>query len=46
IIGVGGINSKKDAEEKLSAGAALIQVYTGLIYQGPSLIRQLISIGD
>ena len=46
IIGVGGINSKKDAEEKLSAGAALIQVYTGLIYQGPSLIRQLITIED
>ena len=42
IIGVGGINSKKDAEEKLSAGASLIQIYTGLIYQGPSLIKQLV----
>ena len=46
IIGVGGINSKKDAEEKLSAGASLIQVYTGLIYQGPALINQLTKIDD
>ena len=41
IIGVGGINSKEDAQEKLSAGASLVQVYTGLIYQGPSLIKEL-----
>ena len=41
IIGVGGINSKEDAQEKLSAGASLVQIYTGLIYQGPSLIKEL-----
>ena len=44
IIGVGGINSKEDAKEKLSAGASLIQVYTGLIYQGPALIKELAKI--
>lgn len=37
IIGVGGIASGKDAEEKLKAGASLIQVYSGYIYEGPSL---------
>ncbi len=41
IIGVGGINSKSDAVYKLSLGADLVQVYTGLIYQGPNLIKQL-----
>jgi len=39
IIGVGGIFSAEDAQEKLDAGAELIQVYTGLIYQGPNLIK-------
>ncbi len=41
IIGVGGIHSAKDALEKLEAGADLIQVYTGFIYEGPSLIKQI-----
>lgn len=41
IIGVGGIGSAKDALEKLDAGAALVQVYSGLIYQGPTLIKQI-----
>lgn len=41
IIGVGGINSKEDALEKLEAGATLIQIYSGLIYEGPSLIKQI-----
>ena len=44
IIGVGGILSKKDAEEKIEAGAKLLQIYTGLIYKGPALIRELIEI--
>ena len=44
IIGVGGISSKKDAEEKIEAGAKLLQIYTGLIYKGPALIRELIEI--
>lgn len=41
IIGVGGIHSAKDALEKLDAGADLIQVYTGFIYEGPSLIKSI-----
>ena len=44
IIGVGGISSKKDAEEKIEAGAKLLQIYTGLIYKGPALIRELVEI--
>ncbi|MCF7796746.1 MAG: quinone-dependent dihydroorotate dehydrogenase [Candidatus Marinimicrobia bacterium] len=43
VIGVGGIDSVESAQEKLDAGAALIQVYTGLIYQGPGLIKRLVS---
>lgn len=42
IIGVGGILSGADAREKISAGAKLVQVYTGLIYRGPGLIRECI----
>ncbi len=41
IIGVGGIHSAEDAIEKLNAGASLIQVYTGFIYEGPRLIKQI-----
>ncbi|WP_435138752.1 quinone-dependent dihydroorotate dehydrogenase [Formosa sp. A9] len=41
IIGVGGIHSAKDALEKLDAGATLVQIYTGFIYEGPSLIKQI-----
>ncbi len=41
IIGVGGIHSAKDALEKLDAGASLVQVYTGFIYEGPSLIKKI-----
>jgi dihydroorotate dehydrogenase len=41
IIGVGGIHSPGDAIEKLKAGASLIQLYTGFIYEGPSLIRKI-----
>jgi len=42
IIGVGGIMSVKDALEKLRAGAGLIQVYTGFIYEGPSFVRSIL----
>ena len=42
IIGIGGISSAKDAEEKLKAGAALVQIYTGLIYEGPGLIHDIL----
>jgi len=38
IIGVGGINSGKSAYEKIVAGAALLQLYTGLVYKGPSIV--------
>jgi dihydroorotate dehydrogenase len=41
IIGVGGIHSAKDALEKLDAGADLVQLYTGFIYEGPNLIKQI-----
>ncbi|MCM5663927.1 quinone-dependent dihydroorotate dehydrogenase [Galbibacter mesophilus] len=41
IIGVGGINSPEDALEKLNAGAALVQIYTGFIYEGPLLIKRI-----
>ena len=41
IIGVGGIHSAEDALEKLDAGATLLQVYTGFIYQGPSLVKRV-----
>jgi len=41
IIGVGGIHSAEDALEKLDAGASLVQLYTGFIYEGPGLIRKI-----
>lgn len=41
IIGVGGIHSAEDALEKLEAGATLVQLYTGFIYEGPKLIKQI-----
>jgi dihydroorotate dehydrogenase len=41
IIGVGGINSGADAIEKLKAGATLVQVYTGFIYEGPAMVKNI-----
>ncbi len=41
IIGVGGIFTAKDAKEKLDAGASLVQVYTGFIYEGPSIAKNI-----
>lgn len=41
IIGVGGIHSAKDALEKIEAGADLVQIYTGFIYEGPGLIKNI-----
>jgi dihydroorotate dehydrogenase len=40
IIGVGGILSGADAADKINAGATLVQVYSGLIYRGPTLISE------
>ena len=41
IIGVGGIHSAEDALEKIEAGADLVQIYTGFIYEGPGLIKKI-----
>ena len=41
IIGAGGIHSAADAQEKLAAGASLIQLYTGFIYEGPALVSRI-----
>jgi dihydroorotate dehydrogenase len=41
IIGVGGIFSAADAREKLSAGASLVQLYSGLVYEGPGLVARV-----
>ena len=41
IIGVGGIDSAVTAMEKMEAGADLVQVYTGLIYEGPALVSRI-----
>jgi dihydroorotate dehydrogenase len=41
IVGVGGIHSDEDAIEKLKAGASLIQMYTGFIYEGPAVIKRI-----
>lgn len=42
IIGVGGIHGAKDAQEKLDAGASLVQVYTGFVYEGPGLVKRIL----
>ena len=41
IIGVGGIGSPEDALEKIAAGASLVQVYSGLVYEGPGLVKRI-----
>jgi dihydroorotate dehydrogenase len=43
IIGVGGIFDAQDAWEKLAAGASLLQVYTGLVYEGPRMVRAIVA---
>jgi dihydroorotate dehydrogenase len=43
IIGVGGIHSADDAQAKMAAGADLVQIYTGLVYEGPSLIKKIVN---
>jgi dihydroorotate dehydrogenase len=46
VVGVGGIMNPADAQEKLDAGAVLVQVYTGLVYRGPGLVREILrSVG-
>lgn len=41
IIGVGGISSPEDALEKIEAGASLVQVYTGFVYNGPTMVKNI-----
>ena len=41
IIGVGGIHCAEDAIEKLKAGASLVQIYTGFVYEGPSIVKKI-----
>lgn len=43
VIGVGGIMSAADAAEKIAAGSQLVQLYTGLIYRGPELVRECVA---
>jgi len=43
LIGVGGIDTVAAAQQKIAAGAALLQVYTGLVYQGPGLVKRLVT---
>ena len=43
IIAVGGIDSAAAAQAKLAAGASLVQIYTGFIYHGPKLIRDIVN---
>ena len=43
VIGSGGVMNASDAEAKLDAGAVLIQVYTGLVYRGPGLVREILN---
>ncbi|NKF51488.1 quinone-dependent dihydroorotate dehydrogenase [Shewanella sp. WXL01] len=46
VIGVGGINSAKDAQDKFAAGAKMVQIYSGFIYQGPQLVKQIVDQYD
>jgi dihydroorotate dehydrogenase len=41
IIGVGGISTPEDAKEKLEAGASLVQVYSGMVYEGPYMVKRI-----
>ncbi len=41
IIGVGGVHSEQDALDKIAAGADLVQIYTGFIYEGPGLVKRI-----
>jgi len=43
IVGAGGVMSASDAREMLDAGAVLVQVYTGLVYEGPRLVKKIIA---
>jgi dihydroorotate dehydrogenase len=42
VVSAGGIMSPEDAKTRLALGASLVQVYTGLIYRGPNLVREIV----
>jgi dihydroorotate dehydrogenase len=42
IIGIGGVSSAHDVLEKMTAGASLVQLYTGLVYKGPAIVQQIV----
>jgi dihydroorotate dehydrogenase len=42
VVASGGIMSSEGAQEKLDAGATLVQLYTGLIYKGPGLVKEIV----
>ena len=42
VIGVGGVDSVSSLRKMLDAGAALVQLYTGLVYEGPGLVKRLL----
>jgi dihydroorotate dehydrogenase len=42
VIAAGGVFSREDFREKLEAGADLVQIYTGLVYRGPGIVRSLL----
>jgi dihydroorotate dehydrogenase len=43
IIGVGGVFNADDAWEKIAAGASLIQIYTGLVFEGPDIAKKIVT---
>lgn len=45
VVGSGGIHSAKDAREKIEAGAGLVQIWTGFIYEGPGLVKKILQAG-
>ena len=44
IIGVGGVDSREAMLEKLEAGADLVQIYTGMVYRGPAIVRRMLAV--
>jgi dihydroorotate dehydrogenase len=44
IVSVGGIMSPEDAKRRLEMGATLVQLYTGLIYEGPGLVKRIVKL--
>ena len=43
LVGVGGVFSKEDYENKINLGASLVQIYTGFIFEGPAIVKKILS---